>query len=1012
MTLLQTIDKTRPLVWFLVALVLFLSAGTGMFVVQQRTHLLGEAEDYADRELNLLGAIIAQDLIKHNFIGVRKYLAAFVKQYPDVYSIKVTAPNGFVLTEQSRTGFPEKSFTRSYCVDIEPPTDKCADIELVHDLDPIQRHISRMTKQAIVAMVFFAGFMGAILWTVLRRTAFLPLEQALADLNTTKENLELRVAQRTADWMMANKELKQEILERETVEKQVLESEAKFKSFAEQAIVGIYLIQDGKFKYCNPRFAEMFGYEQPSELMDADFLHLVHPDDITLVAERMAKRLNNEIPSTHYHFRGIRKTGEVIHLEVFGSTMDYAGKRSAIGTILDVSERVLADEALQASESKYRQVLDNINEIIYMVSLREDALLGDVVFVGGQVSSIVGIPAEAFLGDPRLWISLVHSEDMEGLRDSTKRMIRDRVKVTRNYRILNSVTGQHVWLEDKVTPQFDAAGRVIGCFGVARDVTKRRKIEDELLWTSDTQAVINRLLNLSMEDQPLDEVLRRTLEIILSSSRYAHHSMGAILLMDGDDDKLRMRVQHGLPPEILSACAVLPVGTCLCGRAAATREVQFSASVDDNHETRYPGIIPHGHYCVPILLANRTLGVLSVHLDAGHHRDMREEEFLVAVAQALGGIIERKRMEEERERMISDLRTLLDTISASRRDWQETFDSIKDMISIHDSDFTIIRANKAFAQNFGMEPRDVVDKKCYELFHHGRSPILRCPHQRALDTKEPVTEEVHDPASGRIYLMSTFPYASPESNIRGSIHIARDITEMKEKEMRLIMSERLASLGQMASGVAHEINNPLAAIAGCVDGLSRRINRGEYDPELFLKYLGIIKDEINRSKNITTSMLSVVRKSSYEKKQVNIIDAFEKALEIIGFQGRLKNVEVRRTYSADLPQVYGSEGELKQVFLILLTNALDAMDDKGILSVNTAFHERILFVDISDTGPGIAPDLRTRIFDPFFTTKSERGGTGLGLPIASRIIEAHSGSIEILTDARPGTTVRVSLPLT
>src|SRR5574340_1017681 len=125
MNLPQPIDKTRPLIWFLIALVLFLFIGTSLFVTRQRAQLLEQVRDHADRELHLLGAVITQDMIKHDFVGVREYLSAFVRQYADIYSIKVTAPNGFVLAEHRRTGDVREPFTRSYCVDIEPPSDRC-----------------------------------------------------------------------------------------------------------------------------------------------------------------------------------------------------------------------------------------------------------------------------------------------------------------------------------------------------------------------------------------------------------------------------------------------------------------------------------------------------------------------------------------------------------------------------------------------------------------------------------------------------------------------------------------------------------------------------------------------------------------------------------------------------------------------------------------------------------------------------------------------------------------------
>lgn len=255
----------------------------------------------------------------------------------------------------------------------------------------------------------------------------------------------------------------------------------------------------------------------------------------------------------------------------------------------------------------------------------------------------------------------------------------------------------------------------------------------------------------------------------------------------------------------------------------------------------------------------------------------------------------------------------------------------------------------------------------------------------------------------------------------------QDITEKKEKEIQLIMSERLAALGKMASGIAHEINNPLATIGACTDGLLNRLKRGRIDHELFKNYLEIINEEVIRCKGITTSMLSFVRRTSYEKKSIDIHSILDKTLDLIGFQGRLKYVETRKKYEG-LLAVHGSEGELRQVFLAIFVNALDAMEDRGILTIETGIipahtpteneagidsypeEREFVFIKISDTGPGIPSELESRIFDPFVTTKSEKGGIGLGLSIAHKIIKNHNGNIHVTTDAGKGTTFQITLP--
>ena len=232
----------------------------------------------------------------------------------------------------------------------------------------------------------------------------------------------------------------------------------------------------------------------------------------------------------------------------------------------------------------------------------------------------------------------------------------------------------------------------------------------------------------------------------------------------------------------------------------------------------------------------------------------------------------------------------------------------------------------------------------------------------------------------------------------------------EEQEMRLIMSERLAALGEISSGIAHEINNPLATIAGCAEGLLAKVSKAHFEPDLFASYLNIIREEVIRCRSITTSMLSFVRKTSYEKNMINVNEAIDKTLEIIGYQGRLRGIEVIRNYEDPVPAVPGSAGELRQVLVIIISNALDAMEERGAITLATRKEDGFVVIRISDDGPGIPEEARSRIFEAFFTTKSEFGGTGLGLAIARKIVENHNGRIEVMPEPGCGATFEVRLP--
>jgi len=402
-------------------------------------------------------------------------------------------------------------------------------------------------------------------------------------------------------------------------------------------------------------------------------------------------------------------------------------------------------------------------------------------------------------------------------------------------------------------------------------------------------------------------------------------------------------------------------------------------------------------------------GVLHVEITSSPLRDSSGN--IIAGIEVVRNITARKQMEVDRENLVKDQRTLIATVTRSHKEWQDTFDSIQDPIYMTDYDFRIIKANRAFTEFTGKSFQEIIGRKCYELLHGATDPLSLCPVGSMKSSGNPADIELVEPKTKRTLVVSHFPFITPDGLFGGTINLVRDVTQEREKEMRLIMSERLASLGQMAASIAHEINNPMTAILGCAEGLRNRVNQERYDPVLFKNYLKIIEEEVARCKNITTGMLSFVRKSSPEKKTVDIHEILDSALEIIGFQGRLRAVQILKRYEPEPHAVHGNDGELKQVFLTMITNALDAMEDTGTLSIETGAESGSVFVVFRDSGSGIPSEHINRIFDPFFTTKTERGGTGLGLSIAKKILASHHGDVLVASDEDKGTTFTITLPL-
>ncbi len=229
--------------------------------------------------------------------------------------------------------------------------------------------------------------------------------------------------------------------------------------------------------------------------------------------------------------------------------------------------------------------------------------------------------------------------------------------------------------------------------------------------------------------------------------------------------------------------------------------------------------------------------------------------------------------------------------------------------------------------------------------------------------------------------------------------------EIKGAQAQLIQSEKLASLGQLAAGVAHEINNPLAVVAGRAEFL---LMVGGKDPET-TKGLKTILEQTVRASKIVGNLLEFSRQRKHEIEPVDINPVVEKAVFLIKHQISLGNIQVFKELKGDLPKIMGNVNQLQQVFVNLITNANQAMPEGGKLTISTALSQESLVIKFTDTGRGIPKENLKKLFDPFFTTKES--GTGLGLSIIYGIIQAHNGTIEVESQVGQGTTFTIKIPV-
>jgi two-component system NtrC family sensor kinase len=230
----------------------------------------------------------------------------------------------------------------------------------------------------------------------------------------------------------------------------------------------------------------------------------------------------------------------------------------------------------------------------------------------------------------------------------------------------------------------------------------------------------------------------------------------------------------------------------------------------------------------------------------------------------------------------------------------------------------------------------------------------------------------------------------------------------------MLLTERLTTAGRLAAGVAHELKNPLATIAGCAEALLTRAGEGELAGRSemgdFRHYLGLIEEEAYRCKDITGSLLQFVREPGGRRTTTDLNALVHKTVELLSHQSRFRERRFVTELDGELPALTVNEGQLRQVFLGIAANALEAMDAEGALQIRSRRRRGEVEVEFEDQGPGIPDEILGRIFDPFFTTKPPGQGTGLGLAIAQGIVTDHGGRLEVTSRVGKGTTFRVVLP--
>ncbi len=365
-------------------------------------------------------------------------------------------------------------------------------------------------------------------------------------------------------------------------------------------------------------------------------------------------------------------------------------------------------------------------------------------------------------------------------------------------------------------------------------------------------------------------------------------------------------------------------------------------------------------------------------------------------------------------REITERKKAEEKIRRAEEEWSRTFNSISDMVFIQDTNFTIIKVNKAFADTLKMKPEDIIGRKCYEVLHKKDKPFAGCPFEQTQKDKKMHVEEINDPNIGIPLLVTTSPIFDDNGNLKGSVHIAKDITQIKETER--ILRESLEAKSRFTSTVSHELRTPLTAIKEGIDivydGSAGAVNDEQKD------FLEIAKRNVDRLTRLINEVLDYQKleagKMPFDLRENDINETILEVYNSMKPLAQGKNLKFNIKLDDTLPKIKFDRDKIIQVLNNLINNALK-FTDKGSVEISTLLDKNSVRVSISDTGPGITPEDMPKLFQSFKQLGNPQnrktGGTGLGLVISREIILGHKG--KIWADSKPGkgATFHFALPV-
>lgn len=655
---------------------------------------------------------------------------------------------------------------------------------------------------------------------------------------------------------------------------------------------------------------------------------------------------------------GDQEGGRAYQVHKFPLRNRFERIHAVLGYVTDITARRRAEEALRVSEEKFRQLAENISEVFWITDLAKNQMQ----YISPAYETIWGRTCDSLLQSPKSWLEAIHPDDRQRVADAVpSRQIRG--DYDEIYRIVRP-DGSVRWIHDRAFPVRNARGEVYRLVGIAADITEFRRIQDELAGREEKYREVFGAITEGLIIREWDQTI---VEVNPAFCRLLGYSRDEAL---------------GLKPEDFIAPDSLPL---------------FTAYVDalrGGHAFRFEGqyVRKDGTFFSVDVSGTRVIYGGRPHL-------------LAAI------------------RDISAQKDAQDALRKSEAEFRIVFENAPIGIALVGANGQPIRANRALIQQLGYSEQELKAMVFTEFTHPDDIEADLALYRELMDGKREhyqIEKRYLRKGGGLVNTRLTVSMVrGPTTAAKYAIAMVEDITEKKKLEEQFLRAQRLESVGMLASGIAHDLNNILAPMLMAAGFLKEKLTEPR-DQGI----LAMIEQGAQRGAAVIRQLLTFSRGAGGVRTHVQARHLIDDLVHLMQ-ETFPRNIEIRREVPADLWTVIADATQLHQVLLNLCVNARDAMPKGGRLSLtaaNVRLSEeqaklgpqaragRYVELTVADTGHGIPKEIIDRVFDPFFTTKKEGQGTGLGLATVLAIAKSHDGFVTVDSEEGKGTAFRVCFP--